>query len=191
MSSRRGSVVAAGLLVVLSACTSAASDLQAGNGRGFVSTDGSAQVLEVADRPSMPDLTGTTLEGDSVALSDFSGDVVVLNLWASWCAPCRAEAPSLQEVYDDQRKDGVQFLGINTRDDEDAAAAFQRSFGITYPSLDDDGGQIELVVADVVPLTGIPWTVIVDREGRVAARVLGEVSYSQLSELVGDIAAES
>lgn len=191
MSLRRGLVAGAALLVLLSACTDGASELQSGNGQGFVSSDGTAQVLDVADRPTMPELSGTTLEGDPLALSDLAGDVVVLNLWASWCAPCRAEAPSLQEVYADQRKDGVSFLGINTRDDEDAAMAFQKNFGVTYPSLDDAGGEIELLVADVVPLAGIPWTLVVDREGRVAARVLGEVSYSQLSELVADVAAES
>jgi thiol-disulfide isomerase/thioredoxin len=191
MSVRRGLAAAAALLLLLSACTSDAAGLRSGNGQGFVSSDGSAQVLAPADRPSMPDISGTTLEGDSLALSDLAGDVVVLNLWASWCAPCRAEAPVLQEVYDDQRNDGVSFVGINTRDDEAAAIAFQENFDITYPSLDDEGGEIELLVADVVPLAGIPWTVVVDRQGRVAARILGEVGYSQLSGLVADVAAES
>lgn len=186
---RRGIAAGAVALLILSGCSD--SGLQSGNGQGFVSSDGSAQVLDAADRPAMPELSGTTLDGEEVALSDFAGQVVVVNLWASWCAPCRAEAPSLQAVYDDQRGDGVRFIGINTRDDEDAARAFQQNFAVTYPSLDDQGGQLELLVADVVPLAGIPWTVVVDRDGRVAARVLGEVTYTQLSELVADVAAES
>ena len=175
--------------LALAGCTGG-SGLSSGNGQGFVSSDGSAQVIDEADREAAPDLSGTTLEGDELSLSDYDGKVVVLNLWGSWCAPCRSEAPVLQEVYEAQRADGVQLVGLNTRDNADAARAFQRTYGITYPSLEDYEGALGLQMSEVVPLNGIPWTVIVDREGRVAARVLGGVKYSTLSDLVEQVTSE-
>lgn len=185
----RVGLVAVPLLLVLAGCTGD-SDVESGGGQGFVSGDGSALVLDEADRVAAPDLAGTTLEGDELALADFAGDVIVLNLWASWCGPCRAEAPALQQVSSDAAKDGVSFVGINTRDQDAAALAFEKNFDITYPSFVDDSGQLELLMAEAVPLTGIPWTVIIDRDGLIAARVLGASTYSELSNLVDEVASE-
>ena len=112
------------------------------------------------------------------------------NLWASWCPPCRGEAPALQQVSSDAAKDGVSFVGINTRDQDAAALAFEKNYDITYPSFVDDSGQLELLMAEAVPLTGIPWTVIIDRDGLIAARVLGASTYSELSNLVDEVASE-
>lgn len=183
-------VLAATLSLTLAACTNDLS-LNSGDGQGFVAADGSAQIIDATDRVAAPELAGQTLTGDQLSTADFAGDVVVLNLWASWCGPCRAEAPALQQVYDDWYKRGVSFVGINSRDQQAAAGAFVDNYGITYPSLVDDAGELELLVAQAVPLAGIPWTVIVDRDGNVAARILGPSTYSELSDLVDQIASET
>lgn len=190
----RGATVAVALavplLLALSGCMGTEADVESGDGQGFVSGDGSAQVIDKADRVAAPELEGPTLDGAELALDDFAGDVVVLNLWASWCGPCRAEAPALQEVYTDSRKQGVEFLGINSRDQEAAAVAFEENYGITYPSLVDESGELQLAFYDSVPATSIPWTLIVDRDGLIAARILGPTTYTQLSDLVAEVLSE-
>jgi thiol-disulfide isomerase/thioredoxin len=179
------------LLLALSGCTGTEANVDSGDGQGFVSGDGSAQVIDKSDRVAAPELEGPTLDGDELALDDLAGDVVVLNLWASWCGPCRGEAPALQQVSSDAAKDGVSFVGLNTRDQDAAALAFEKNFDITYPSFVDDSGELELLMADAVPLTGIPWTVIIDRDGLIAARVLGPTTFSELTDLVDQVVSES
>lgn len=178
------------LLLILAGCTGSDAQVDSGGGQGFVAGDGSAQVIDKADREAAPDLVGTTLNGDDLALSTLAGDVVVLNLWASWCGPCRAEAPALQQVNVDQAEQGVQFVGMNSRDETANALAFERNFGITYPSLVDQDGQLQLAFRDTVTPTSIPWTLVIDRDGLIAARVLGPTTYSQLSDLVDEVASE-
>ena len=90
-----------------------------------------------------------------------------------------------------RRHRGVQFVGLNTRDQQAAAQAFERRFGITYPSLVDDGGELQLAFRDSLPPNAIPSTLVIDREGRIAARVVGEVTYTQLSEIVDELATEA
>jgi peroxiredoxin len=94
-------------------------------------------------------------------------------------------------VYSENRKDGVSFLGINTRDQDAAAMAFEENFDITYPSLVDENGELLLAFRDSLPASAIPSTLVVDREGRIAARVLGPTTYSQLTELVEQVASET
>lgn len=183
-----GSLVCA--VLTLASCTDAAPTPSSGDGQGFVSGGGTASVIEPADRVVAPEVAGQTLQEEELSLADFEGDVVVVNVWGSWCAPCREEAPSLQEVSQETRDDGVQFVGLNTRDAAAQALAFERRFGITYPSLVDADGQLQLEFRDSLPPTAIPSTLIIDRQGRVAARILGATSYTQLSDLVADIAAE-
>lgn len=183
-------VAGSAAVLALAGC-SADSQVQSGDGQGFVSGSGTARVLAPADRQPAPEVVGTTLSGDELSLADLSGDVVVLNVWGSWCAPCRAEAPALQEVYVDNRKDGVSFLGINTRDQEAAALAFEENFEITYPSLVDENGELLLAFRDSLPANAIPSTLVIDRDGRIAARVLGPTTYSQLTELVEQVASET
>jgi peroxiredoxin len=94
-------------------------------------------------------------------------------------------------VYATQKRHGVQFIGINTRDQEAAAKAFEESFDITYPSFVDPSGEIQLAFRDTLPPNSIPSTVVIDREGRVAARIVGPTSFRQLTDLVDDVASES
>lgn len=177
-------------VLTLASCTGD-NHLSSGGDQGFVSGDGSTVVIDAADRETAPNVSGQTLQGDDLALSDFAGDVVVLNVWGSWCAPCRAEAATLQELSDTFAKDGVQFVGINTRDQRASAEAFEQNAGITYPSLSDTDGRLQLEFHDSLPPSAIPSTLVIDRQGRVAARVLGPVTYSQMSGLIEDVAGES
>jgi thiol-disulfide isomerase/thioredoxin len=177
------------LLLWVAGCSYGAST-SGTDGQDFIAGDGSSQIIEVDKRLTAPDISGVTLDGEKLALADFAGTVVVINVWGSWCSPCRAEAPILQEVYSETRKRGVAFLGLNTRDQEAAAIAFEDSFGITYPSLVDETGELQLAFRQFLPSNAIPSTLIIDRDGLVAARILGATTYSQLTDLVDQVAAE-
>jgi thiol-disulfide isomerase/thioredoxin len=172
------------------ASCSSGTHTSSGEDQGFVSGDGSTVVVNPTDRTDAPALVGTTLQGDDFSLADLAGNVVVLNVWGSWCAPCRAEAPALQELSHKYAKDDVRFVGINTRDDSAKAEAFERNFEITYPSLVDPSGQLQLEFRGSLPPSAIPSTLVIDRQGRVAARVLGPTTYAQLDGLIRDVASE-
>ena len=142
-------------------------------------------------RVPAPKLGGTTLEGESFALSQLTGSIVVINVWGSWCAPCRLEMPDLVRLANEDASRGVRFVGINTRDNPDAAKAFVRSFKVPYPSVRDANGEVLLAFRDTIPTTVVPTTVVVDRQGNVAARVIGPVSYNTLKGLLDDELAAS
>lgn len=143
-------------------------------------------IYPAADRVAAPALEGTTLDGNQLALSDWSGDIVVINVWGSWCAPCRAETPDLVRLADETEDQGVRFLGVDTRDNLSSARAFVEKFKVPYPSLFDEDGQTLLAFRDVIPTAVIPSTVVVDREGRIAARIIGPVTYDTLRGLLDD-----
>lgn len=170
----------------LSAC-STAPETEA----GFVSGDGSVTILDPDQRQLAPDAVGLDLDGEPLALSDYAGEVVVFNVWASWCAPCRAEAGALEEVALQFDGKGVQFIGLNTRDSRSAAQAFIRNFGVTYPSLVDTDGRIQLLFNDSLPPQAIPSTIVIDQQGRVAARALGTVTAATLRAMIEPLLDES
>lgn len=142
-------------------------------------------------RVPAPKLEGTTLDGKPFALSQLAGDIVVINVWGSWCAPCRAETPDLVRVATEQARRGVSFVGINTRDNPDAAKAFVRANKVAYPSVVDRNGEVLLALRDTIPTTAVPTSVVVDRQGRVAARIIGPVTYTTLTGLLDDEIAAS
>jgi thiol-disulfide isomerase/thioredoxin len=180
----------ASLALTLTACSTG--QTRSGGDTGYVAGDGSTVIIPVADRKAAPALTGLrTLDSEDFSVADLDGQVIALNVWASWCAPCRAEAAALQNVHDDLGPSGFTVLGVNTRDDDDAARAFVRRFGLTYPSVvDRDGSALLLGFNTVVPRLFTPTTVVIDRQGRVAAWALGEVSESRLRALVEPVLAE-
>lgn len=179
--SRAVPVIVAGIaLLLLTACTSAASE----TGSGFVAGDGSLVVIDEPRRLPAPDISGTTLEGTAFRLADLQGSITVLNVWASWCAPCRAEAPILEKVWRAEQDNGVAFVGLDTRDSDPAAVSFIRKFGITYPNVIDRDGALQLRFSDTLPPQAIPSTIVIDAQGRVAARALGKVSESTLLGMI-------
>ncbi len=189
----RRAVIAAAVIAVtatlLSGCGSSA-DSSTGADSGFVAGDGSLVVLPAAQRQPAPALTGQTLDGSTFTLSDHLGDVVVLNVWASWCAPCRAEAETLGTVAADLADDGVTFVGLNTRDSTVSALGFVERFGLDYENVIDRDGRLQLLFGDSLPPQSIPSTVVIDAEGRVAARALGRVTASSLRGMIEPLLAE-
>ena len=175
---------AAGALAVLmlAGCTTPGG----GDDVGFEGGDGAVTILAEADRPEAPVLEGEGLDGSQLSSADHAGQILVLNVWGSWCAPCRSEAPELVEAHR-QLGDDVAFLGVNTRDlDVGPALAFERSFGVTYPSIFDPKGELLLGFGQLPP-AAIPSTLVIDEDGRVAARVLGELTASTLVGIVEDV----
>jgi thiol-disulfide isomerase/thioredoxin len=158
--------------------------------KGYVSGDGTVTVTALASRKSPVDFVGKTLEGARFQARTHRGSVLVVNVWGSWCPPCIAEAPALQRVWAQTRSNGVQFVGVDTRDQTAAARAHQRRFGVSYPSIDDNGGQVLLAFRGALPPVAIPSTLVLDRAGRVAARVLGPVDAATLRALIADVAAD-
>lgn len=141
-------------------------------------------------RQPAPDIAGTTLTGEPFALKDYRGKVVALNVWASWCAPCRSEAPALNQLSRELAPKGVQFIGLDTRDSKASAEAFLRRFELTYPNVWDPDAQLQLAFRDSLPPQAIPSTVLVDKQGRVAGRVLGEIDRTKLREVLTQLADE-
>ncbi|GHJ50595.1 hypothetical protein Cs7R123_79370 [Catellatospora sp. TT07R-123] len=149
-----------------------------------------AVVLRIppGDRKPAPAVTGDLLAGGGYDLAALRGKVVVLNFWASWCAPCRREAPDLEQVYQATKASGVEFVGVNHRDDRDKAKAFE-SAKTSYPSIYDPAGRLALRFTEIPP-AGTPSTLIIDRQGRVAAAIRKATSVAELTPIVQEIAAE-
>jgi thiol-disulfide isomerase/thioredoxin len=174
-------------VTVLAACGGSGNR---GTTTGFVSGDGSEAIttVDVADRKKAPVLEGEGLDGRPLSTADFAGKTIVVNLWGPWCAPCRAEAPALDEVAEQYADKDVQFVGILTRTkDPSYAIAFNRNKGVTYPSFADQGGRLELGFNDSLPTLAIPTTWIIDSKGRVAARVIDKLSAPTLANLIDDV----
>jgi thiol-disulfide isomerase/thioredoxin len=172
------------LVVILTGCSGSA------DAAGVVEGAGTITRVPVEDRVDAPELTGETLDGKPFDSADLAGQVVVYNVWGSWCEPCIAEAPALERAWQAVRSQDVQFVGINTRDNLAAAQAHERRFDVSYPSITDDEGKALLAFRGSLPPQAIPSTLVVDRAGRVAARVIGQVSESTLRGLVEDALAE-
>jgi thiol-disulfide isomerase/thioredoxin len=189
---RRTAAAAAAVLatLALSAC-SATSGSTDGSTR-YVAGDGSTTVLPPAERDAAPAVAGTTLDGKPLDLASLRGKVVVVNMWASWCAPCRGEAGTLEKVYGETKPKGVEFVGIVSggKDSIDNAKAFQRRFDVSYPSMFDADNSLVLAFRGQLPPAAIPSTLVLDREGRVAARALGEVDYSRLLGILEPVMRE-
>ncbi|MBK9738201.1 MAG: TlpA family protein disulfide reductase [Actinobacteria bacterium] len=192
MRSRRAVSAALGVALAVMALAGCGSSDAATTGpdSGFVAGDGSLVVLPQDQRVAAPDLVGPTLEGGTFRLAEHLGEVVVINVWASWCAPCRAEAPVLAKVAADLAGQGVQFVGLDTRDSDTSARAFVDAFGVDYPNVIDGDGRLQLLFADSLPPQAIPSTVVIDSQGRVAARALGKVSESTLRGMLEPLLAE-
>lgn len=184
-------LAAVALAAGLAACTPSVDGgwSEDGGETGYVTGD-ELTLWEAGDRKGPVDLAGTDYAGAPVDLSAWRGDVVVLNTWYASCPPCRAEAPDLVELATDYADRGVRVLGINGTDDAGAAQAYERTFDVPYPSLHDVDGAAVAALQGVVPVRAVPTTVVLDRDGGVAARVLGRVDAGTLRGIVDDVLAE-
>jgi thiol-disulfide isomerase/thioredoxin len=173
-------------LMALVGCGS--SEGSTGSTEGFVSSNRTITVVPVAERKLAPTLAGFDLQGKPLSSSDLRGydGILVVNVWGSWCGPCRREAPVLADASRRYAERGVAFVGLLSRDKPATATAFARRFDVTYPSLQDPGGRLQLRFADSLPSQGIPTTWIIDRKGRVAVRLLAEVTTGTLEGLIDD-----
>lgn len=150
----------------------------------------SDKVIEcpAGQRPDAPEIAGELLDGSRYDPGPYQGQVMVINFWGSWCAPCRAEADDLEETHQATRDAGVRFLGINVQDGRDKAIAFEQG-RVSYPSLFDPASRLALNF-EVSP-NAIPSTVIVDRAGRIAVVIRRAIRAEMLTPIVTRIAAES
>ncbi len=191
---RRLARAAAGLALTalaLAGCGTPADTAEDSTGAGYQAGDGSWTTWEEAERPEPVELAGTTYSGEELDLADWRGDVVVLNFWYAACPPCRAEAPDLAAIHSDYADQGVHLLGVNPRDDVATAQAFERRFEVPYPSLHDETASGVAALQGVVPLQAMPTTVVLDAEGRVAGRVLGQIEPGVVRGMIDDALAEA
>ena len=175
----------------LAACTvedSLAQQANAGDNKNYIAGDGSVTEYDAATRGEPVQLSGKLFDGTTVDAADFAGQVTVLNFWYAACAPCRLEAPDLQALSE-EFAGKAQFYGVNIRDERATAEAFERNFGVTYPSFQDKDGGILLAMTNYVPPQAVPTTLVLDKKGRVAARILGVADKGTLKALIRDTAA--
>jgi thiol-disulfide isomerase/thioredoxin len=187
-----GAALAAAVALGAAACGGGATaqDTAVGNGSSFVSGSYGTTEYQPGSRPQAPKVSGTTLTGSRYTLAADHGSVVVMNFWGSWCTPCRQEAPVLAALARHFSAPGVRFVGVDIRDAPASAEAYMRNFRISYPSLNDPNDAVALDFSGTVPPAGIPTTLVIDRSGHVAARIIGPVSYNGLKALIAKVSAE-
>jgi cytochrome c biogenesis protein CcmG, thiol:disulfide interchange protein DsbE len=134
-------------------------------------------------RPLATDFSAPSFSGQELRLADFGGQPVVLNFWASWCPPCRAEARDLERAWQAYRERGVVFLGVDIQDSEPEARVFLHEFGVTYPNILDAANEIAVTYG----ISGIPTTIFIDRDGRIAGHRVGPLSEQQLVARVEEL----
>jgi thiol-disulfide isomerase/thioredoxin len=185
-------LLALALLLVLAGCATGTDAVERGTEFQFVSPGGQTEIFyDGGDRQQAPPLSGQDLmSGKDIAVSDYRGKVVVLNLWGAWCPPCRVEAPELEKVSTERKSDGVEVLGINVRDENRSAPQdFVRDTGLTYPSIYDPPGR-SLLAWKGYPRSVVPSTIVLDKKHRVAAVFLRDLLASDLLPVVDKLTAE-
>lgn len=191
---RRYVLLGAASALLLTGCGTSdplADQANAGDNKNYIAGDGSVSEYAPGSRQAPVQLTGQLYDGATVDSAQWQDKVIVLNFWYAACAPCRVEAPDLQALHEEFKDQGVLFYGVNLRDTEATASAFERNFGTTYPSFDDTDGAILLALTKYVPPQAVPTTLVLDRETRVAARILGVAEKSTLKALITDAAEDT
>jgi thiol-disulfide isomerase/thioredoxin len=155
----------------------------------FTEPTPTATVIAEDQRAPAPAFSGELLDGTPFDSSSLAGDVAVVNFWGSWCVPCRVETPEFQAVHADVADRGVQFLGIDVKDQRQLAIAFVEELGVAYPSVFDPRGEVALAFRGF-PANVVPSTILLDRDGRVAAVYTGQVRGEDLRNAVELLLAE-
>ncbi|MBJ6639804.1 TlpA family protein disulfide reductase [Streptomyces sp. DHE7-1] len=185
------SAMAAVSALTLSACGNGGTSGGGGN-TNFVTGNNGIDTASRGKRAAAPDLSGRTIDGKNLDIADYRGKVVVVNVWGSWCGPCREEAQYFAKVSKAYEGKGVQFVGINTRDTSTTPAiAFEQEHGIGYPSLYDPTGKLMLrFEKGTLNPQLIPSTLVIDKDGKVAARALEALDDTALLKMVKPVLAE-
>lgn len=186
-----GTAAAAAVTLALSACTtgSNAVDQSAGGNFRFVHGTPSGKTIPAPDRKAPGHVTGDKIGGGTFALQELRGKVVVLNFWATWCGPCQVETPELSSFYREQDKNRVAFVGLDVKDSRPAVESFVTDNKISYPIVFDEAARTALQLGRV-PMTALPSTVVVDKQGRVAAVYVGAVQPADLQPALTALAKE-
>lgn len=184
----RGGVAA--IAVAISLLTAACGgEAPAQNDGGPVQGAGGITRLAPDDRGKPVDITGLDLDGNALSATQWRGKVVVVNIWGSWCPPCRVEQPILSRLATELKPTGVEFLGIAVRESAATSRAFTTAKSVPYPSI-GDGDSTILAFVDSLPAVAVPTTYVIDRQGRVATRLLDRATYSTLKSLIDEVASE-
>lgn len=138
--------------------------------------------ITMVNRPA-PDFTLTTFEGTAISLEDLRGKPVVINFWASWCPPCRIEAPLIERTWREYKNRGLIFLGVNIQDRKEDALNYIREFDITYPNGPDPTGEISIDYG----VSGLPVTFFVSSKGEIVRRWVGAIEKSVLISSIEEI----
>jgi thiol-disulfide isomerase/thioredoxin len=194
MNHRSRHAVVAGVLCVVALALAGCSGTNAVSqdvkgGLGYQPGDAALTWVSPSHRSTVTAVSGALLDGQAFDLASWRGHVVVVNFWGSWCGPCESETQTLEQVYTDDRSRGVEFLGVDVRDDRASAQSFVRKHAVTYPSLFDQSNLTALRFHGVPP-NATPTTIVLDRQGRIAARHSGAILYTQLRAVVAKVLAE-
>ncbi|HKS44110.1 MAG TPA: TlpA disulfide reductase family protein [Amycolatopsis sp.] len=185
-------LAALGAVLALAGCSTGKDAVSQGGDFQFVSPGGQTDITYDSNRQPIPKLSGDDLmnDGKQISVADYTGKVVVLNLWGQWCAPCRTESPELEKLHQRGQASGVQVLGYDVRDfDRSAPQDFVRDRGLTYPSIYDPPGR-GLLKLNGYPLSAVPSTIVLDKQQRVAAVYLRSILASDVLPLVEKLAKE-
>ncbi|MCW2605027.1 MAG: Alkyl hydroperoxide reductase/Thiol specific antioxidant [Pseudonocardiales bacterium] len=192
---RRGRALAAALcvaaLALLAGCTGGKDrvDQLSDTQYRYVSATPKGEVIAPADRKPAGTVTGTELDGSAFSMSDHAGDVVFINFWGSWCGPCVIETPELDKIYRANEARGVLFLGVAVKDVEDSTKAFVDNNDISYPIIFDFNAKAALQLGNI-PMRGLPATVVLDKQGRVAAVFVGAILAGDIDPVLETLLAE-
>lgn len=176
--------------LLITSCATPVSNISSDAESGFVSGDGTSIFLNKSDRKPAPDLLNIEFLSSEIDLKSLKNKVVLINVWGSWCSPCRKEAPELEELYLKNKAKNVEFIGINIRDSKISAKRFIDNFSITYPNIYDRDGKLLLGYKDSLPANAIPSTILIDKNGLVAARQLGPIDKSLIQGFITELIKE-